>query len=189
MLAISLSHEKFHDYCRRRADSYGNVPDSLGTRSTSPNVPSLLIILKPAHWLTLSSKDADNQLHPAGRHVPQSSGEPSLGLPEWVGDGTESIDNEDIVLWHTFGLTHFPAPEDYPIMPAEPLTLLLRPRHFFLRNPALDVMPTYVSTPSSVKEKVAIDKRDKESRLAFKEQNACCGTKGEVNKVEAFTEK
>lgn len=74
-------------------------------------------------------------------------------------------------------------------MPAEPISLLLRPRHFFLRNPALDVMPTYVSTPSSVREKVAADMRDKESRLAFKEQNVCCGTNGEVNKVEAFTNK
>lgn len=50
-------------------------------------------------------------------------------------------------------------------------------------------MPTYVSTPSGVKEKIAIDKRDKESRLAFEEQKACCGTKGEVNRVEAFTDK
>lgn len=74
-------------------------------------------------------------------------------------------------------------------MPAEPISLLLRPRHFFLRNPALDVMPTYVSTPSSVKEKVAVNMRDKESRLAFKEQNACCGTKGEVNKAETFINK
>lgn len=74
-------------------------------------------------------------------------------------------------------------------MPTEPISLLLRPRHFFLRNPALDVMPTYVSTPSNVKERVAVDMRDGESRLAFKEQNVCCGTRGEVNKVEAFTNK
>lgn len=53
-------------------------------------------------------------------------------------------------MWHTFGLTHFPAPEDYPIMPAEPMTLLLRPRNFFDRNPALDVPPSYARTPSQV---------------------------------------
>lgn len=69
-------------------------------------------------------------------------------------------------------------------MPAEPMSLLLRPRHFFLRNPALDVMPTYVSTPSSVKG--VIDATDKMSKLAFKEQKECCGTEGEVNRLDAF---
>jgi primary-amine oxidase len=76
--------------------------------------------------------------------VPQTSGEPSVGLPEWIAaNPTAKIDNSDIVLWHTFGLTHFPAPEDYPVMPAEPMTVLLRPRNFFVRNPALDVPPSY----------------------------------------------
>lgn len=37
-------------------------------------------------------------------------------------------------------------------MPAEPMTLLLRPRNFFLKNPALDVPPSYTSTPSQKKE-------------------------------------
>ena len=37
-------------------------------------------------------------------------------------------------------------------MPAEPMTLLLRPRNFFSRNPALDVRPSYAITPSEVKE-------------------------------------
>ena len=92
----------------------------------------------------------DGQFHPAGRHVPQTSGEPSAGLPEWIGDGSQPIEDEDIVLWHTFGLTHFPAPEDFPVMPAEPMSLLLRPRHFFLRNPVLDVPPSYASTPSEL---------------------------------------
>ena len=95
------------------------------------------------------SSDQDDQVHPAGRHVPQTSGEPSQGLPEWIArHPDENIDNTDVVLWHTFGITHFPSPEDYPVMPAEPMTLLLRPRNFFLKNPALDVPPSYSSTPS-----------------------------------------
>ncbi|PSR76996.1 copper amine oxidase [Coniella lustricola] len=115
------------------------------------------------------TKYADDQLWPAGRHVPQTSGEPSQGLPEWIGDGSASVDNTDIVLWHTFGLTHFPAPEDFPIMPAEPMTLLLRPRHFFLNNPVLNVPPSYVSTPSQVaaKKEAVVDATDKMSKLAF----------------------
>lgn len=35
-------------------------------------------------------------------------------------------------------------------MPAEPMTLLLRPRNFFTRNPVLDVPPSYARTPSQI---------------------------------------
>ncbi|PLB38794.1 peroxisomal copper amine oxidase [Aspergillus candidus] len=98
------------------------------------------------------TKYSDDQIHPAGRHVPQTSGEPSQGLPAWIESAgpDSSIDNTDVVLWHTFGLTHFPSPEDYPIMPAEPMTLLLRPRNFFTRNPVLDVPPSFARSPSQV---------------------------------------
>jgi primary-amine oxidase len=115
--------------------------------------------------------DSDDQLWPAGRHVPQTSGDPSRGLPEWIGDGSESIDNEDVVLWHTFGVTHFPAPEDFPVMPAEPITLLLRPRNFFTSNPVMDVPPSYASTPSQILAggKGVLDAADRISKLAFTE--------------------
>ncbi|KAI9037161.1 peroxisomal copper amine oxidase [Aspergillus affinis] len=98
------------------------------------------------------TKYSDDEIHPAGRHVPQTSGEPSQGIPAWIEAAGPncSIDNTDVVLWHTFGLTHFPSPEDYPIMPAEPMTLLLRPRNFFTRNPALDVPPSFARTPSQI---------------------------------------
>ncbi|KAI9807381.1 MAG: hypothetical protein M1833_000125 [Piccolia ochrophora] len=113
----------------------------------------------------------DDQIHPAGRHVPQTSGEPSQGLPEWVADGEASIENTDVVLWHTFGIVHFPSPEDFPVMPSEPMTLMLRPRNFFLKNPALDVPPSYCSTPSQVANKSLKDRvvnaADGMSRLAF----------------------
>lgn len=112
--------------------------------------------------------DQDDQVHPAGRHVPQTSGEPSQGLPEWIAQHPEeNIENTDVVLWHTFGITHFPSPEDYPVMPAEPMTLLLRPRNFFLKNPALDVAPSYSSTPSqkaSLSKRGEVKNADKASR-------------------------
>ncbi|KAI1321240.1 peroxisomal copper amine oxidase [Xylariaceae sp. FL0255] len=127
------------------------------------------------------TKYSDDQLWPAGRHVPQTSGEPSLGLPEWMSDGSESIEDTDIVLWHTFGVTHIPAPEDFPVMPVEPITLLLRPRNFFTNNPVMDVPPSFCSTPSQVAANGAgvRDATDKMSTLAFGE-NRCCknGTNG-----------
>ncbi|KAI0888344.1 copper amine oxidase [Annulohypoxylon maeteangense] len=131
------------------------------------------------------TKYRDDQLWPAGRHVPQTSGEPSLGLPEWIGDGTESIDDTNVVLWHTFGVTHIPAPEDFPVMPAEPITLLLRPRNFFTNNPVMDVPPSYASTPSQVAAAGAgvTDATDKMSKLAFANgvnggSASCCATNG-----------
>lgn len=129
--------------------------------------------------------DSDDQLWAAGRHVPQTSGEPSRGIPEWIGDGTQSIDNTDVVLWHTFGVTHVPAPEDFPVMPAEPMTLLLRPRNFFLNNPVMDVPPSYVTIPSQIAANKAavVDAADKLSTMAFENgttNGSCCapGTNG-----------
>jgi primary-amine oxidase len=76
------------------------------------------------HTTNTRSPDEDGQLHPAGRHVPQTSGEPSQGIPAWIAANPDAnLDNEDVVLWHTFGLTHFPSPEDFPVMPAEPMTV------------------------------------------------------------------
>jgi len=43
------------------------------------------------------------------------------------------------VLWHSFGLTHFPRTEDWPIMPVDYTGFTLKPTGFFDQNPALDV--------------------------------------------------
>ena len=135
--------------------------------SMSPNV-SVSLSLLPGFADGILS-DQDDQVHPAGRHVPQTSGEPSQGLPEWIAKHPhENIENTDIVLWHTFGITHFPSPEDFPVMPAEPMTLLLRPRNFFLKNPALDVPPSFCSTPSqkaSLLKRGEVNNADKASRV------------------------
>ncbi|CAH0019494.1 unnamed protein product [Clonostachys rhizophaga] len=125
------------------------------------------------------TKYRDDELWPAGRHVPQTSGEPSAGITEWIGDGTTPIDNTDIVLWHTFGVTHIPSPEDFPVMPAEPITLLLRPRNFFNNNPVMDIPPSYCSTPSQVaaQGEGVLNARDEMSKLAFGESSGSCCSK------------
>ncbi|TDC93502.1 primary-amine oxidase [Saccharopolyspora aridisoli] len=76
--------------------------------------------------------------YPAGDFVNQN---PGAGLGEWIGADRE-VDGEDIVLWHTFGLTHFPRPEDWPVMPVDYTGFTLEPVGFFDRNPALDVPPS-----------------------------------------------
>jgi primary-amine oxidase len=60
-------------------------------------------------------------------------------------------------------------------MPAEPMTLLLRPRNFFAKNPALDVPPSYCSTPSQVAgQGKVLDAADKMSKLVVAGGEAAC---------------
>jgi primary-amine oxidase len=90
----------------------------------------------------------DYELFPAGDYVCQSTGE--LGYPgnetviDWVARD-EPIENTDLVCYLQFGITHFPRTEDFPIMPAEPVSIMIRASNFFLKNPALWVRPTSVS--------------------------------------------
>ena len=47
-----------------------------------------------------------------------------------------------MVLWYTFGHTHLPRPEDYPVMPTAYIGFMLKPNGFFDLNPANDVPPS-----------------------------------------------
>lgn len=62
------------------------------------------------------------------------------GLPKYIAQN-RSIENEDIVVWHTFGHTHVCKPEDFPIMPVEYAGFTLKPNGFFTENPAMDLPP------------------------------------------------
>lgn len=53
-----------------------------------------------------------------------------------------SVRNEDIVVWHTFGSTHNPRIEDWPVMPMDRMVVGLKPVNFFKGNPGLDVPPS-----------------------------------------------
>jgi len=76
--------------------------------------------------------------YPAGDFVNQHPG--GAGLPEFAARDHD-IDGADIVVWHTFGPTHFPRPEDWPVMPVARCGFTLKPTGFFGRNPTLDVPP------------------------------------------------
>ena len=78
------------------------------------------------------------QRYPAGDFVNQHPG--GAGLPAFIA-GDRDIDGADIVLWHTFGPTHFPRPEEWPVMPVARCGFTLKPAGFFDQNPTLDVPP------------------------------------------------
>lgn len=79
---------------------------------------------------------APEELHAAGEYPNQS--EADEGLSKWT-RADRSIAKTDIVVWYTFGLTHLPRPEDWPVMPSATIGFKLLPVGFFAKNPALDV--------------------------------------------------
>lgn len=72
----------------------------------------------------------------AGDFVHQNPG--GDGLTAYGADD-RPIDGEDIVLWHTFGPTHIPRTEDWPVMPVDYAKFTLKPHGFFSMNPTLNV--------------------------------------------------
>ncbi|OZC87106.1 tyramine oxidase [Rhodococcus sp. 06-412-2C] len=83
-------------------------------------------------WVTQYDK---KERYPAGDFVNQHPG--NSGLPAYVA-GDRDVEGKDVVLWHTFGLTHFPRPEDWPVMPVDYAGFKLKPVGFFDRNPTLN---------------------------------------------------
>jgi primary-amine oxidase len=74
-------------------------------------------------------------MYAAGDYPNQHAG--GAGLPEWTAADRDLVDT-DIVVWYTFGVTHIPRPEDWPVMPVEYTGFLLAPFGFFDRNPSLE---------------------------------------------------
>ncbi|WP_251438485.1 primary-amine oxidase [Microbacterium sp. USTB-Y] len=145
---------------RRRADgSLGRVWEVVNTEKRNVVGEPVAYTLFPEGQPTLAAADgssisrraafatehlwvtryAEGERYPAGDFVNQSVGSP--GLPEFQ-KADRGIDGEDIVLWHSFGLTHFPRTEDWPIMPVDYTGFTLKPTGFFDKNPALDAPPS-----------------------------------------------
>jgi primary-amine oxidase len=81
---------------------------------------------------------ADDERRGAGEFPNQHAG--GDGLPRWTAQDRR-ISGTDVVVWYTFGVTHFVRPEDWPVMPVEYTGFTLMPFGFFDRNPALDLPP------------------------------------------------
>lgn len=67
------------------------------------------------------------------------------GLPEWTADD-KIVENEDIVVYHSFGVAHVPRPEDFPVMPCESTgkRMHIRPMH------RSKFTPIYISNPKMI---------------------------------------
>lgn len=90
-------------------------------------------------WVTPYQED---EKYAAGDYPNQSSG--GDGLVKWT-EADRPVANADVVFWYTFGHTHIPRPEDYPVMPTAYIGFLLKPNGFFDENPANDVPQSRVA--------------------------------------------
>jgi primary-amine oxidase len=101
---------------------------------SSPDYPPLLraAFANHAFWVT---RFREGELYAAGDFPNQ--GPAGAGLASFVAPA-EPLEDADVVVWHTIGMTHVPRPEDYPVMPTESIGFKLVPHGFFDRNPALD---------------------------------------------------
>ncbi|KAL5612238.1 hypothetical protein BROUX41_000222 [Berkeleyomyces rouxiae] len=93
-----------------------------------------------AVWVT---RYRDDELFPAGTFTMQSVGgdgiASAIARRKKEGGDASAVRDRDIVVWHTFGSTHNPRIEDWPVMPSEKMVVGLKPVNFFTENPAIDV--------------------------------------------------
>lgn len=77
-----------------------------------------------------------SEMNAAGPYINQSKG--GDGLIKWS-QANRPLENRDLVLWYTMGVTHIPRPEEWPVMPVHHSGFKLIPAGFFATNPALDL--------------------------------------------------
>ena len=87
-------------------------------------------------WVTPYEAD---EKYAAGDYPNQRAG--GDGLPQWT-EANRPIADTDLVVWYTFGHTHIPRPEDWPVMPVHRIGFMLKPDGFFHSNPAMDLAPS-----------------------------------------------
>ncbi|GAA6046717.1 hypothetical protein JCM3770_003132 [Rhodotorula araucariae] len=111
----------------------------------------------------------EGRLYPAGKFPTQSKQAPEDSLEGWV-NRNENISNTDVVTFISFGVTHAPRPEDWPVMPYETCDLMFKPTSFFKANPSLDV-----PSAKDAKSVYALGGGNTPMSEAKTEGKSCCG--------------
>ncbi|HXB70719.1 MAG TPA: primary-amine oxidase [Candidatus Acidoferrales bacterium] len=125
-----------------------NVMNALGHPTGYALLPgeNALLLAQPDSWVRKRAGFLNShvwvtpyrsaEIYAGGDYPNQSPG--GDGLVKWTADN-RPIDNHDVVLWYSMGITHNPRPEDWPVMPVHAAGFRLVPWGFFARNPALDL--------------------------------------------------
>jgi len=117
---------------------YALVPGENSVSYQAPNsAPSRRAGFINTHlWVTPYNPD---EMHASGDYI--NLNPVSEGLPKWT-SANRKVEDNDVVLWYTLGVTHIPRTEDWPIMPVHPTGFRIVPAGFFSQNPGLDVAAT-----------------------------------------------
>ncbi|MFE0997725.1 primary-amine oxidase [Streptomyces mutabilis] len=115
--------------------AYKLVPNQVPVLLAQPDSPLARRAAFATKHLWVTKYDPAER-YAAGDYPNQHAG--GSGLPAWQAKD-RSLADEDVVLWHTFGTTHIPRPEEWPVMPVEYTGFTLKPVGFFDRNPSLDL--------------------------------------------------
>jgi primary-amine oxidase len=137
-LAEHRTWEIYNDESRNatgHAAGYAIVPQGNAVPYLGPKTRERVLAGFADHHLWVTRMH-ERELYAAGDY-PSQGGAPG-GVARFASDD-ESIEDEDLVVWYTLGVTHVPRPEDYPVMPTERTGVMLVPHGFFDRNPALDL--------------------------------------------------
>lgn len=84
-------------------------------------------------WITPFN---EKEMFGSGNYPNQSQSD--TGLLHYTEQDRPIVD-KDIVLWYTFGVTHIPRQEDFPVMPVVVAGFGLQPNGFFDLNPSNDI--------------------------------------------------
>ncbi len=113
---------------------YGNTPTLLSNPDSPPGKRAAFA--KHNIWATPFQNEERSG---GGRHTVMHSGEGGL---EEITAKDRNISECDLVTWLTFGVTHIPRPEDWPVMPVEYCGIHLIPVGFFNQNPTINLPPS-----------------------------------------------
>ena len=125
-----------------------NVMNALGHPTGYALLPgeNALLLAQPDSWVRKRAAFLNShvwvtpyrsaEIYAGGDYPNQSPG--GEGLAKWTAEN-RPINNHDVVLWYSMGITHNPRPEDWPVMPVDAAGFRLVPWGFFARNPALDL--------------------------------------------------
>ena len=111
----------------------GNTPSLLAHPDSPPGIRASFA--KHNLWATPFNED---EQYAGGAYPVMHSGQGGL---EDITSNDRDISNCDLVIWHTFGVTHVPRPEDWPVMPVEYCGFHLIPVGFFDKNPTINLPP------------------------------------------------
>lgn len=122
--------------------------------------PSTMMLMNPSSYShkrayftqhpIFVTKYRDDELYAAGEFTNQSTTDSGLSVWSSRDEKFDVEQGDDVVLWHTWSLTHNPRPEDFPVMPAGIVKVSLKPSSFFEMNPANDVRPSEQRVNQSV---------------------------------------